>query len=440
MRPEILFPLFAPSSSLKGVGPKIAPLVEKLAGPLVRDLIFLAPQSLIHRGLTTVSATDEGQTGTFLVSIDAHFASTKPGQPYRIRTFDGTGFLTLAWFKGGGPHMTQQHPVGARRVVSGRLERFGGEIQMAHPDYLLTEDQVEKIPQEEPVYSATAGLPARTVRRLALEAMARAPDLPEWQDEAWLARERFPSWHAALTRLHAPTSVADLSLEAPHRRRLAYDELFAHQLALAQRKAARRAHPAPAIPPSPLADKVEAALPFKLTGAQVRAISEIRGDLSQGERMSRLVQGDVGAGKTVVALLALADVAAAGYQSALMAPTEILARQHFETLSGPLRAQGLTAILLTGRDKGAARAEKLRALADGEAAVAVGTHALFQDDVVFRALALAVIDEQHRFGVSERQRLQEKGRSTHLLAMSATPIPRTLELTVYGDLDVSRLD
>ena len=440
MRPEILFPLFAPSASLKGVGPKIAPLVEKLAGPLVRDLIFLAPQSLVHRGLTTVSAVDEGQTGTFLVSIDAHFGSTRPGQPYRIRTFDGTGFLTLAWFKGGGPHMVQQHPVGARRIVSGRIERYMGEIQMAHPDYLLAEDQAAKIPQEEPVYAATTGLPARTVRRLALEALDRAPDLPEWQDEAWLRRERFPTWHEALARLHAPTSIADLSLEAPHRRRLAYDELFAHQLALAQRKAARRVHPAPAIPPSPLADQVEAALPFKLTGAQIRSISEIRGDLSQGERMSRLLQGDVGAGKTVVALLAMADVAAAGYQSALMAPTEILARQHFETLSAPLRAQGLTPVLLTGRDKGAARAEKLRALAGGEAAVAVGTHALFQDDVVFHALALAVIDEQHRFGVSERQRLQEKGRSTHLLAMSATPIPRTLELTVYGDLDVSRLD
>ena len=440
MRPEILFPLFAPSSSLKGVGPKIAPMVEKLAGPLVRDLLFLAPQSLVHRRLTTVAAVGEGQTGTFLVSVDAHFGSMRPGQPYRIRTFDGTGFLTLAWFKGGGPHMVQQHPVGARRVVSGRLERFGGEIQMAHPDYLLAEDQAAKIPQEEPVYAATAGLPARTVRRLALEALARAPELPDWQDEAWLARERFPTWRAALEHLHAPASTADLSMETPHRRRLAYDELFAHQLALAQRKAARRDHPAPALNRSVLADQVEAALPFRLTGAQSRAISDIRTDLARGERMSRLLQGDVGAGKTVVALLAMADVAAAGFQSALMAPTEILARQHFETLTRPLRAQGLNPVLLTGRDKGAARAEKLRALAGGEVAVAVGTHALFQDDVAFHALALAVIDEQHRFGVSERQRLQEKGRATHLLAMSATPIPRTLELTVYGDLDVSRLD
>jgi ATP-dependent DNA helicase RecG len=227
---------------------------------------------------------------------------------------------------------------------------------------------------------------------------------------------------------------------APHRQRLAYDELLAHQLAMASRKAAVRAEPAPAIPKSALADAAEAALPFSLTGAQVRSLSEIRADLASGQRMSRLVQGDVGSGKTVTAMLAMGDVAAANRQSALMAPTEILARQHFETMEKPLSDQGVKAILLTGRDKGAARAEKLRQLCSGEASVAVGTHALFQDDVVFHDLALAIVDEQHRFGVSERQRLQAKGPAVHLLALSATPIPRTLELTVYGDLEVSRLD
>jgi ATP-dependent DNA helicase RecG len=440
MRPEILFPLFAPSASLKGVGPKNAPLVEKLAGPLVRDLIFFPPQGLIHRRPTTTSAAREGEVQTFIVSVDAHFASTRIGQPYRIRTFDGTGFLTLAWFKGGGPHLAQQHPVGARRIVSGRLERFAGELQMPHPDYIVAEDQAGRIPEEEAVYPATAGLPARTVRRLVLEALARAPELPEWQDEAWLRRSGFAPWRAALEQLHTPHTEADLSLEAPHRRRLAYDELFAHQLALAQRKAARRSHPAPVIAPAAASDQIEAALPFSLTGAQARALTEIRADLTSGERMSRLLQGDVGAGKTVVALLAMADVAVAGFQSALMAPTEILARQHFETIAAPLRTGGIETVLLTGRDKGPGRTEKLRALAQGHAAVAVGTHALFQDDVAFHRLAFAVIDEQHRFGVSERQRLQVKGEATHMLAMSATPIPRTLELTVYGDLDVSRLD
>jgi ATP-dependent DNA helicase RecG len=231
-----------------------------------------------------------------------------------------------------------------------------------------------------------------------------------------------------------------MDIAAPQRQRLAYDELLAHQLAMAQRKAARRREAAPVIPASPVSDALQAALPFRLTGAQSRSLSEIRGDLLAGERMSRLLQGDVGSGKTVVAMLAMADVAASGGQSALMAPTEILARQHFETLSAPLAAQGIEVMLLTGRDKGAGRAEKLRALASGAVDILVGTHALFQDDVVYTRLDLAVIDEQHRFGVAERRRLQDKGGSVHLLAMSATPIPRTLELTQYGELDVSRID
>jgi ATP-dependent DNA helicase RecG len=325
-------------------------------------------------------------------------------------------------------------------VVSGKVERFGSEWQIAHPDYMLAPDKAGEIPEIEPVYPATAGLPARTVRKFAHEALARAPDLPEWLDPAFLAREGFPTWRQALERLHGPLSESDLSPLAPHARRLAYDELLAHQLAMAQRKADRRAEPARVIPPSARAQAVRAALPYVLTGAQDRALADIRADFASGERMSRLLQGDVGSGKTVVAMLAIADVAQAGAQAVLMAPTEILARQHFETLAGPLEAQGVASVLLTGRDKGAARAEKLRAIASGAIQVAVGTHALFQDVVHFQRLQLAVVDEQHRFGVAERQRLQAKGEAVHLLAMSATPIPRTLELTVYGDLDVSRID
>ena len=440
MRPEILFALFAPAASLKGVGPKNAPLLEKLAGPYVRDVLFLAPASLVHRQLTTVAEAVEGEVQTFVVAIDAHMPAARSNQPYRIRTFDGSGFLTLTWFKGHGPHLLRQHPVGEKRAVSGKVEWFGGELQIAHPDYILPAERLSEIPDHEAVYPATAGLPPRTVRKLALEALARAPELPEWQDPAWLAREGYPSWRQALEALHAPRTDADLSPLAPARRRLAYDELFAHQLAMAQRKASRKSQPARVIPASALAAEIEAALPFRLTGAQARALAEIRSDLAIGERMSRLLQGDVGAGKTVVAMLAMADAAAAGLQSALMAPTEILARQHHETIAAPLAAQGVETVLLTGRDKGALRAEKLRALASGAAMVAVGTHALFQDDVTYQDLALGVVDEQHRFGVSERQRFQEKGRAVHLLAMSATPIPRTLELTVFGDLDVSRLD
>ena len=440
MRPQILFPLFAPVSSLKGVGPKVEPLVRKLAGPLVRDVLFLAPQGLIVRRPADAASAMEGETATFRVRIDSHLPSRNPSAPWRIRAFDETGFLFLTFFNIRGGHLQAQHPPGAERVVSGKVERRNIELQIVNPAYVLPPERADEIPEVEPVYPATANLAPRVVRKLALEALERAPVLAEWIDPALAARERWPAWREALAFLHGPRSEADLLPQAPFRRRLAYDELFAHQLAMAERKSANRKQPARAVPDSETARMAEAALPFALTGAQVRSLSEIRADLASGERMSRLLQGDVGSGKTVVAMLAMADVAASGAQSVLMAPTEILARQHYETLAGPLQSQGVGVVLLTGRDKGAARAEKLKALASGHAAVAVGTHALFQDDVAYRGLALTVIDEQHRFGVADRRRLQDKGQAAHFLAMSATPIPRTLELTVYGDLDVSRLD
>jgi ATP-dependent DNA helicase RecG len=441
MRPEILFPLFGSVASLKGVGERVAPLLERVAGPRVLDLLFLSPQGLIHRRNARAADLTEGDVQTLTVTIDAHLKPSRPGQPWRIRTSDATGPLALAYFKGFGPHLEQRHPVGAVRVASGKVERdWQGTAQIVHPDYLVPRDRAAEIPEAETVYPATAGLPSRAVRRFVSAALERAPTLPEWLDPGWVEQQGWPAWRASLASLHSPQAEGDLSLQTPHRRRLAFDELLAHQLALAQRKRSRRQVAAPIVAISDLAAQAEAALPFSLTKAQTRALAEIRADLGSGERMTRLLQGDVGSGKTAVALLAMMDVAAAGQQSVLMAPTEILARQHFETLQGPLAAHGVTTVLLTGRSKGAAREQLLADLESGAAQVAVGTHALFQDTVTFRTLGLTVIDEQHRFGVSQRSRLRAKGDDAHLLAMSATPIPRTLELTLYGDLDVSNLD
>jgi len=440
MRPEILFPLFAPISSLKGVGPRVAPLLERVAGPLVRDVLWLRPHSIVRRTPALLSAAVDGQVMTFDVVIQEYQRPRTQAQPWRVQASDATGLIMLVFFGRFGDQLQQRHPVGARRIVSGRVEDTKFGRQMVHPDYMVVPDKADEIPEIEAVYPATEGLPPRRVRGFAHEALERAPDLPEWQDPAWLTRERFPSWREALSRTHNPESDADLSPLAVHRRRLAYDELLAHQLAMAQRKAARRRERAAKISAGQLAGRIRADLPFAFTGAQERALADIRTDFAAGERMSRLIQGDVGSGKTVVAMCAMADVADSDGQSALMAPTEILARQHYETISGPLADHGVGVVLLTGRDKGAARAEKLRALASGAAKVAVGTHALFQDEVAFHRLQLVVIDEQHRFGVAERQRLQAKGEAVHLIAMSATPIPRTLELTMYGDLDVSRID
>ncbi|MBW8814560.1 MAG: ATP-dependent DNA helicase RecG [Caulobacterales bacterium] len=441
MRPEILFPLFAPIGTLKGVGPRVAPLLERVAGPIVRDVLWLQPHAVIERARARrLSDAVDGRVMTFEVTIQDYQKPRSQAQPWRVQVADDSGLMMLVFFGRFGDQLQQRHPVGARRVVSGKVEESKFGRQMVHPDYTVDPAKADEIPDIEAVYPATEGLPPRRVRAFAHEALERAPEMPEWQDPAFLAREGFPNWREALSRLHNPTGEADLSPLTPHRRRLAYDELLAHQLAMAQRKAARRREPAARIAAGGLAGRIRADLPFAFTGAQERALADIRADFAAGERMSRLVQGDVGSGKTVVAMCAMADVADSGGQSALMAPTEILARQHFETISGPLGAHGVGVVLLTGRDKGAVRAEKLRALASGQAQVAVGTHALFQDEVAFHRLQLVVIDEQHRFGVAERQRLQAKGEAVHLIAMSATPIPRTLELTMYGDLDVSRID
>lgn len=446
MRPQILFPLFAEASSLKGVGPRVLPLVQRVAGPLVRDLVFLSPSGVIvRRPMQAASATD-GDVGIFEVVIDQLFPPGRPGAPLKVRASDPTGFVHLVWFGGSPQHIDRLLPRGETRLVSGKVERFNGEVQIVHPD-IVTVEKAADIPPCEPVYPATQGLTSRQLRKLVQAALAAAPDLPEWQDAAWLKKQGWPAWRAAVDALHAPTGEIDLSPDAPARQRLAYDEFLAHQLALSRRRRARQIAPAAVITPGAASDQLLAALPFQLTDAQAQALAEIRRDLASGQQMGRLLQGDVGSGKTAVAALALADAASSGFQAALMAPTEILARQHFEKLGPLLASAGVRAVLLTGRDTNGQRREKLAALASapgpGQAHVAIGTHALFQDAVRFDRLALAVIDEQHRFGVGERQRLQAKGDprlgAVHLLTMSATPIPRTLELTQYGELEVSRL-
>ncbi|HEY2179848.1 MAG TPA: ATP-dependent DNA helicase RecG, partial [Caulobacteraceae bacterium] len=296
MRPESLFPLFAPVASLKGVGPRVAPLLERVAGPLVRDLLFLAPHGLIRRSPAKAASALEGEVQTLSLTIAVHERPGRASTPWKIRAFDDTGFITLVFFKGHGPHLERAHPAGAARVVSGKVERdtFSGGLQIVHPDYMLAPERAGEIPEVEAVYPATAGLASRAIRRFALEAVERAPDLVEWADPALVTREAWPPWREAVGALHAPAGEADLSPQAPPRRRLAYDELLAHQLALAQRKKRGRAEAAPAIGPSQTAAVAESALPFTLTGAQQRCLSEIRADLASGWRMTRLIQGDVG--------------------------------------------------------------------------------------------------------------------------------------------------
>ncbi|HEX9620587.1 MAG TPA: ATP-dependent DNA helicase RecG [Polyangiaceae bacterium] len=442
MRPEILFPLFAPVTALRGIGPRLAPLVERAAGPLVVDLLWHLPSGLIdRRSRPRLVDAREGEIVTLDVTVDRHLPPHNKRLPYKVRCFDETGFVTLVFFHARSDYLARALPVGEARVVSGRLERFGGEVQMAHPDYIVRREEAAKLPLLEPTYPLTGGLPQKVVGRAMRAALERAPDLPEWLDAACVAREGWPQWHEALLCLHQPSSPAEVGTDTAARLRLAYDELLAHQLSLVlMRQRMRRRSGRPLVSEGRLVASLIDALPYTLTGAQRRALNQILDDLGAPTRMMRLLQGDVGSGKTVVALLAMAAAVEAGTQAALMAPTEILAQQHFEVISPLVKRVGLKAALLLGRMKGTDRETILQGLAAGSIDILIGTHALFQEGVGFRELGLAVVDEQHRFGVHQRMQLGSKGDATDVLVMTATPIPRTLTLAVYGDMDVSRLD
>ena len=441
MRPEILYPLFARTTTLPGIGPRIGKLVERIAGQSVVNLCWHLPTGLIDRRLSPkLAEAPPGAIVTVTVTVDAHLPPPNRRQPYRVRCHDDTAGLTVVFFHAQEDYLLRQLPVGGERVLSGKLETYGGHLQMTHPDYIAKPEELAQLQRVEPVYPLTAGLAPKVLGKAIQAAVARVPELPEWIDPAVVAKMKWPHWHTALWVAHNPTAEADLLPNSLARRRLAYDELLANQLAMAMIRAQERRPIGRSIKgDGRLRAKVLAALPYRLTGAQEQALAEIDEDLASPHRMLRLIQGDVGSGKTVVALLAMLAVVESGSQAAFMAPTEILARQHMATIEPLAAAAGLRIALLTGRDKGKARAQTLAGIADGSLPLVIGTHALLQEDVAFKDLALAVVDEQHRFGVEQRLILAEKGRRAHLLAMTATPIPRTLMMTVYGDLDGSRL-
>ncbi len=439
--------MFAPVTELDGVGPKLAGLIEKVAGATVRDLLFHAPTGVVDRSVRPGAANaEDGQIATFEVVVESHHPPNQPRRPYRIRARDETGFLTLAWFHARADYLRRLAPEGARRLVSGRAERFGGEVQVLHPDHVVPPEEEDAIPPFEPVYPLTAGLSSKMLRKAVSGALGRIDDprfleLGEWIDPGVMSTRAWPSWTEAVRSLHAPQAATDIDRLSKTRSRLAYDELLADQLALALMRARRRGQPGRSLAgDGRFVNDVLKAAPFQPTGAQTKAFAEISADMESAQRMSRLLQGDVGAGKTFVAALAIARAKEAGVQAAIMAPTEILARQHLQTLAPLLAPAGVRVAALTGRDKGAARRKLLAALAEGAFDVVCGTHALFQDDVAFKDLGLIIIDEQHRFGVSDRLKLTAKAQRPDLLVMTATPIPRTLTLAAYGDLDVSRLD
>ena len=442
MRPAILFPLFAEIRTLGGVGPKLEKLISGLIGPRLVDLVFDLPVGLIDRSYRpTLARAEIGRIATVTVTVLKHTPSRDRRQPYRVQCSDDTSMLDLVFFHAHADYLSKQLPVGARRIVSGKIERFRDTLQMTHPDHIVAPEDEAGLPLHEPVYALTEGLTLKPLAKAIRGALEKVPELPEWDDPAFLRTRGWRPFAESLRAAHAPTGEANLGFETPVRMRLAYDELLANQLALLLiRRQMRQVKKGRALNgDGRLKAKAIAALPFALTEPQLAAIAEIEADMAAPQRMLRLLQGDVGAGKTIVAFLALLGAVEAGAQGALMAPTEILARQHMASLEPYAKAAGVRLALLTGRER-AGRDATLAALVKGEIDILVGTHALFSEDVTFADLGLAVIDEQHRFGVHQRMLLQGKGgQPADVLVMTATPIPRTLALTAYGDMDVSRL-
>jgi ATP-dependent DNA helicase RecG len=447
MRPSLLNPLFAAVTTLTGVGPHLEKLYRRLFGreqpARVIDLLFHLPTGAIdRRARPKLRDVVPDTVVTVAVTVDRHRPPPphRPRVPYQVYTSDETGDLTLTYFNARKDYLQKLLPVGERRYVSGTVALYDHMRQMVHPDRVVAEADLAKLPLVEPVYPLTEGLSLNQVRKAADAALTRLPDLPEWQEASWVARERFPSFAEALRVLHRPMEPADLLPEGLAWSRLAYDEFLAGQLALALVRAHLRRPAGRATPGTGhIRKKLIEALPYSLTPSQGRAVADIVSDLGKPERMLRLLQGDVGSGKTVVALLAAAAVIEGGRQAALMAPTEILARQHFNTVAPLAAAAGINVAILTGRERGRERNDILEKLAFGDIHVLIGTHALFQEEVEFRDLALAVVDEQHRFGVHQRLALAKKGEAVDVLVMTATPIPRTLVLTYFGDMDVSEL-
>jgi len=434
MRPDVLNPLFTEVEALKGVGPQVTKQLKKLRIERVVDLLYHLPTGSIERIKAPAAAAV--LLGRNVIIEVTPFDSREPRSgrgPTRIYASDGDGnTVSLIYFNNPG-WAKRQLPRGEKRVVSGKLEAYGDEWQIVHPE--VAEPGKGPAPQlREPVYPLTEGLTNRRVGELVREALERAPELPEWIEPSLLSREVWASWQASLALIHREPGMEGA------RKRLAYDEIFANQLALLLLRQSQRRHRTTPLPGTgELIRKLE--LPYELTDAQRRVIREIRGDMAQMLPMLRLLQGDVGSGKTLVALAAMLTAVESGAQAALLAPTEILARQHYATLLGQLDSLGVRVAILTGREKGRARESVLMGLADGSIDILVGTHAIFQEKVSYKQLGLAVIDEQHRFGVSQRLLLASKAEHPpHLLVMTATPIPRTLTLTQYGEMDVSRID
>lgn len=442
-RPEILYNLFSSVSSLQGVGPRIGEKIEKLTGPFIIDLIWHFPSGILDRTYSPeIKDIEIGRVVTLTVNINSHRPSPKNKKriPYKVFCSDKTGDISLVFFQSRKDYLQKILPVGEIRVVSGNVEVFDKQLQMTHPDIITTTSHIDEVKKIHPVYPLTDGISQNVLRRIINDSLQLTPEIPEWLDPALVIKKKWPSWNNAIRKTHSPINVKDLDPLNKARERLAYDELLARQISIQLVRGRNIKRKGLSIKANGnLRKKLTDQLSFELTNSQKRAIKEIVSDMASKKRMLRLLQGDVGSGKTIVALMSILDAIEFGKQAALMAPTEVLAHQHYSTIEPFLKKINITCAVLTGKDKGKSRKKILENIANGSTSLIIGTHALFQQEIVFCDLGIAVVDEQQRFGVHQRLLLANKGIAVDVLLMTATPIPRTLMLAFYGDLEESTL-
>ena len=441
MRPEILFKLFTQNKELTGVGPRINALLTNLVGPHIGDLLWLFPNNFVDRRFSPlIGEAPNGEICTFIVTVIEHRPSPTRKRPYRVICSDESESLELVYFNARTDYLREILPINEKRIISGKVDIFNGRIQMMHPDHVEKEENKQSIFTLEPVYPLTQGLTAKVLRKCIHDALNIAPNLPEWLDPNLIKQKKWVSWIDCLKAVHSPKAQEDLIPTSSARARLAYDELLANQLALAMiRRHQKKRKGRSIIGSGDLTRIIDKKLSFVLTSGQLKVLEEVKKDLKTEHRMLRLLQGDVGSGKTIVAFYSILIAIESGYQTALMAPTEILAKQHFLTLQPLAAAADIKINILTGKMGVRERNQIIKDAKAGLTQLLIGTHTLFQDEVTFKNLGFAVVDEQHKFGVHQRLALSNKGDAVNMLIMTATPIPRTLSMTAYGDLDVSTL-
>ena len=431
--------IFNKVNNLKGVGPQLSKYLKKKRIEKIKDVILNLPYSEIDRSkIFKLNSLEVGKIQSIKVKvIKLNFPRIR-NLPNRIKCEDETGKIDIIYFNSREGYLRKLFPVNNWVIISGKISYFNKKYQITNPDYVTSLDNEDYVIKNIPKYNLTKGINEKKYRSISEQVINNLPRVDDWIDINFIKKNKMIGWNEGIKKLHSSNEAKNLQSESF--RRLVFDELCANFLALSENRKRFKKAKTPKIFSNQLSNQIIKKLPFKLTKSQIKVLNEIKSDLTSSYRMFRIIQGDVGSGKTIVSLLSILNVIESGYQCALMSPTEILSRQHYE-LFKKIFQNKIKVEFLTGKTEPKKRKDILKKIKIGEINCLIGTHALFQKKIEFKKLGLTVIDEQHKFGVRQRSELANKGgNDCDVLLMSATPIPRTMMMSLYGDMDISKIN